>query len=147
MHKYDLPFLPATFKFQRYRGQKRSHLRRKIRARHPLSERAAAVELDLRCCSSRQFGHVFMAQLFPLPQSLVQLPPQLNLAVERRREEKGLAGLWNREEAKGGREMVGRESARQPVSQSVTHHTHTNRRATKKEREGRKEGWKEEKTF
>ena len=48
--------------------------------------------------------------------------------------------MWNREEAKGGREMVGRESARQPVSQSVTTLTRTEEPQRKKGREGRMEG-------
>ena len=39
-----------------------------------------------------------------------------------------------------GREGDGWQRVSPPASQSVTHHTHTNRRATKKEREGRKDG-------
>ena len=98
-------------------------------------------ELDLLLsallCCCRQFGHVFMAQLFvrspsSSPLALVQLPPQLNLAgsegvrvswrAGRTNERTTVAtrgassGLRNRR--KGDRDSWHR------VSQSVTIHTH-----------------------
>ena len=124
---------------------KNVHLRRKIRARHPLRERAAAVELDLRCCSSRQFGHVFMAQLFPLPPSLpLSVPrptsPTVKFGGREERRRDLLDCGTERRRREGGREMVGRESARQPVSQSLTTLTRTEEPQRKKGREGRKDG-------